>query len=58
MPSYEVWVAPVATSDVRAEQELADAFLQAGQISKAVNIAQISQNVLPAGYNSMHTSGT
>jgi sulfonate transport system substrate-binding protein len=58
VPSYEVRVAPVAPSDVRAEQELADAFLQAGQISKTVNIAGISQNVLPAGYDSMHAPGT
>ncbi len=58
VPSYEVWVAPVAPSDVRAEQELADAFLQAGQITKTVNIAGISQNVLPAGYNSMHAPRT
>jgi sulfonate transport system substrate-binding protein len=58
VPSAEIWVAPVAASDVRAEQTLADAFLQAGQIKKAVNIASISQNVLPAGYDSMNTPGT
>ena len=48
----------MASSDVQAEQTLADAFLQAGQIKKAVNIASISQNVLPAGYDSMNTPGT
>jgi len=58
VPSDEFWVAPVAASDVQAEQALADAFLQAGQIKKAVNIAGISQNVLPAGYDSMQTPGT
>ena len=58
VPSSEVYVAPVAPSDVQAEQTLADAFLQAGQIKKAVNIASISQNVLPAGYDSMKTPGT
>jgi sulfonate transport system substrate-binding protein len=57
VPSSEVWVAPVAASDVQAEQSLADAFLQAGQIKKAVNIAGISRNVLPAGYDSMQTPG-
>jgi hypothetical protein len=51
--SDEVWVAQVAPPDVQAEQELADAFQQAGQISKAVDIAGISQDVLAAGYNSM-----
>ena len=58
VPSSEFWVAPVAPSDVQAEQALASAFLQAGQIKKAVNIASISQNVLPAGYDSMKTPGT
>jgi len=58
VPSSEFWVAPVASSDVQAEQALADAFLQAGQIKKAVNIASISTNVLPAGYDSMQTAGT
>jgi len=58
VPAYEVYVAPVASSDVTAEQTLADAFLQAGQIKKAVNISSISTNVLPAGYDSMNTPGT
>jgi len=58
VPSSEFRVAAVALSDVQAEQTLADAFLQAGQINKAVNIASISQNVLPAGYDSMQTPGT
>ena len=58
VPSSEFWIAPVAASDVQAEQTLADAFLQAGQIKKAVNIASISTNVLPAGYDSMNTPGT
>jgi sulfonate transport system substrate-binding protein len=58
VPASEFWVAPVAASDVQAEQQLADAFLQAGQIKKAVNISGISQNVLPAGYDSMQVPGT
>jgi sulfonate transport system substrate-binding protein len=58
VPSDEFWVAPVGASDVQAEQTLADAFLQAGQIKKAVDIAGISQNILPVGYDSMQTSGT
>ena len=58
VPSSEFWVAPVASSDVQAEQALADAFLQAGQIKKAVVISGISQNVLPAGYNSLHVAGS
>jgi sulfonate transport system substrate-binding protein len=58
VPASEFWVAPVESSDVQAEQALADAFLQAGQIKKAVNIASISQNVLPAGFDSMQLPGT
>ena len=58
VPSSELWIGPVAASDVQAEQTLANAFLQAGQIKKAVNIASISTNVLPAGYDSMNTPGT
>lgn len=57
VPASEFYVAPVEATDVQAEQALADAFLQAGQIKTAVNIAQISQNVLPAGYNSLHVPG-
>jgi sulfonate transport system substrate-binding protein len=58
VPASEVYVAPVAASDVQAEQALSDAFFQAGQIKKKVNISQITQNVLPDGYNSLHASGT
>jgi sulfonate transport system substrate-binding protein len=54
VPAFEFYIAPVVPADVQAEQALADAFLQAGQIKKAVSIAQISQNILPPGYNSLH----
>jgi sulfonate transport system substrate-binding protein len=57
VPASEVYVAPVAPSDVAAEQALSDAFLQAGQIKKQVNISSITRNVLPGGYNSLHASG-
>ncbi len=58
VPASEFWVAPVASSDVQAEQALANAFQQAGQIKKPVNIAGISTNVLPAGFDSMQLPGT
>lgn len=58
VPASEFWVAPVASTDVQAEQALANAFQQAGQIKKPVNIAGISANVLPAGYDSMTVAGT
>lgn len=57
-PAFEVYVAPVAASDVQAEQALSDAFLKAGQINKQVNISQITQNVLPSGYSSLHANGS
>jgi len=56
VPGSEVYIAPVEAADVLAEQQLADAFLEADQIKTAVNIAGISQNVLPAGYDSMQVS--
>jgi sulfonate transport system substrate-binding protein len=57
VPASEVYVAPVEPSDVQAEQSLSDAFFQVGQIKKQVNISTITQNVLPAGYNSLHAGG-
>jgi sulfonate transport system substrate-binding protein len=57
VPASEFYVAPVTPADIKAEQALADAFLQAGQITAAVSIAQVSQNVLPAGYNSLQALG-
>jgi sulfonate transport system substrate-binding protein len=57
-PAFEVYIAPVAASDVQAEQSLSDAFLQAGQIKKQVSISQITQNVLPSGYSSLHANGS
>jgi sulfonate transport system substrate-binding protein len=57
VPAYQAYIAPVTAADIKAEQVLSDAFLQAGQISKQVNIAQISKNVLPSGYNNLHAGG-
>jgi sulfonate transport system substrate-binding protein len=57
VPGDEFYVAPVQPSDVQAEQALSNAFLEAGQIKKQVNISRIIQNVLPAGYNSLHVPG-
>jgi sulfonate transport system substrate-binding protein len=57
VPSDEIYVAPVKPSDVAAEQALSDAFFQAGQIKKPVNITSIVANVLPANYNSLDVPG-
>jgi sulfonate transport system substrate-binding protein len=57
VPASEVYIAPVKSSDIAAEQALSDAFFEAGQITKQVNISQIIGNVLPANYNSLHVPG-
>jgi sulfonate transport system substrate-binding protein len=57
VPSSEVYVAPMTSSDIQAEQALSTAFFQAGQIKKQVNISQIIGKVLPAGYDSLNVPG-
>ncbi len=52
VPASEWYIAPAAAADTQAEQTLGDAFFQAGQIKKQVNISQIVQNILPSGYDS------
>ncbi|MCH5671090.1 aliphatic sulfonate ABC transporter substrate-binding protein [Streptomyces gilvus] len=50
--AFETRVTPVEPSDIAAEQKLADAFLEAGQITKTVDVKSITDNLLPAGYDS------
>ena len=50
--TFEYSIVPVAQSDITAEQNLASAFLSADQIKKSVDVSQIVQNLLPAGFNS------
>lgn len=50
--TFEFRIVPVAPRDVAAEQGLATAFVQAGQISKTVSISDIVHNILPAGFDS------
>jgi sulfonate transport system substrate-binding protein len=52
VPASEWYIAPAASSDIQAEQNLSDAFFQAGQIKKQVSISQIVKNILPSGYDS------
>jgi sulfonate transport system substrate-binding protein len=56
VPTFETYIAPVAPADIQAEQALSDAFLQAGQVHKKVDIAQITRNVLPEGFSSLQAS--
>lgn len=52
LKAFETRVTPVAKPDIAAEQKLADAFLKAGQITKKVDVPSITDNLLPAGYDS------
>ncbi|MFF0066406.1 aliphatic sulfonate ABC transporter substrate-binding protein [Streptomyces sp. NPDC005279] len=56
LAAFQFRVTPVETSDIAAEQKLADAFREAGQITKKVDVASISDNLLPAGYDSAKLS--
>ncbi|MET8859665.1 aliphatic sulfonate ABC transporter substrate-binding protein [Streptomyces sp. NPDC004579] len=52
LAAYSNRVTPVEKSDIELEQQLADAFLEAGQITKKVDLNSITDNLLPAGYDS------
>lgn len=55
---FQFHITGAEQADIDAEQRLGDAFLRAGQIGKAVNVAQITQNILPAGYDSANPAGS
>ena len=50
--SFESRVTAVQSADITLEQQLSDAFFDAGQISKKVDVASIIENILPANYDS------
>ncbi|UFR00147.1 ABC transporter substrate-binding protein [Streptomyces sp. Go40/10] len=52
LAAYSNRVTPVGRPDIELEQKLADAFLEAGQITKKVDVESITDNLLPAGYDS------
>lgn len=43
---------PIEPSDIAAEQQLSALFYESGQIKTKVNVASISENILPAGFDS------
>jgi sulfonate transport system substrate-binding protein len=53
----EVTITPITQTDINAEQALASAFISAGQITAHVNVASITENILPAGFNSEEQLG-
>lgn len=52
LAAYSNRVTPVEKSDIELEQKLADVFLESGQITKKVDVESITDNLLPAGYDS------
>ena len=54
--SYPFKVAQVLPEDIKREQELSDAFLEAGEIKKQVDVATITDNLLPDGFDSAKLS--
>lgn len=56
LKAFETRVTPIGKPDIAAEQKLADAFLEASQITKKVDVPSITDNLLPAGYDSSKLS--
>jgi sulfonate transport system substrate-binding protein len=54
--AYPFKVTQVLPEDIKAEQDLSDAFLEAGEIKKPVDVASITDNLLPAGFDSTQSS--
>ena len=52
VPASEWYIAPVKASDIQAEQSLSDAFFEAGEITKQVDVTTIADNLLPDGFDS------
>jgi sulfonate transport system substrate-binding protein len=54
--SYPFKITPVLPDDVNAQQALSDAFFDAGEITKKVDVTTITDNLLPDGFDSTKTS--
>ena len=54
--AYPFKVAQVLPADIKAEQDLSDAFLEAGEITKQVDVKTITDNLLPDGFDSSQSS--
>jgi sulfonate transport system substrate-binding protein len=50
--AFESRVTPIEPADITLEQNLSDAFLEAGQITQKVDISSIVENILPSGFDS------
>jgi sulfonate transport system substrate-binding protein len=54
--AYPFKITQVLPEDVKAQQALSDAFLDAGEITKKVDITTITDNLLPDGFDSTKQS--
>ena len=54
--AYPFKITQVLPEDVKAEQALSDAFFEAGEITKKVDVTTITDNLLPDGFDSSKLS--
>jgi sulfonate transport system substrate-binding protein len=54
--AYPFTINAVQPEDVRAEQALSDAFFEAGEITKKVDVTQLTDNLLPIDFDSSKVS--
>jgi sulfonate transport system substrate-binding protein len=50
--AYQFRVTQVLPEDIKAEQDLSDAFFEAGEITKQVDVTTLTDNLLPANFDS------
>lgn len=54
--AYPFTINAVQPEDIQAEQALSDAFFEAGEITKKVDVTQLTDNLLPADFDSAKVS--
>jgi sulfonate transport system substrate-binding protein len=54
--AYPFKISQVLPSDIKAEQDLSNAFFEAGEITKQVDVTTITDNLLPDGFDSSKLS--
>jgi sulfonate transport system substrate-binding protein len=54
--AYQFKVSPVTPEDIAAEQALAEAFFEAGELPKLVDVPSITDNLLPADFDAAKLS--
>jgi sulfonate transport system substrate-binding protein len=54
--AYPFMISQVLPADIKAEQDLSNAFFEAGEITKQVDVTTITDNLLPDGFDSSKLS--